>query len=307
MKALIVGAAGFVGGYLIKALDEKNYDVYATKLKSEDVLSAAKVYDLDISDFSGVCTLLDEINPDVIFHLAAQSSVKVSWDKPQLTANVNIIGAINLFEAIRLNCPSAKVLVIGSSEEYGDIDYSFAVNEDVVPEPKNIYALTKLTQEQLARIYVKAYGLHIVLTRSFNHVGPRQSVQFVLADFCNQVACIEREEQKPFIVVGNLNAYRDFSDVRDVVRAYLVLIERGLDGEVYNVGSGKAFQIKEMLNMVLSLGKIKIKVVVDSAKFRPIDVPKIQADISKIQKLGWKPEISLIQSISDTLDYYREL
>ena len=107
MKALIVGAAGFVGGYLIKALDEKNYDVYATKLKCEDVLSDAKVYDLDISDFSGVCTLLDEIKPDVIFHLAAQSSVKVSWDKPQLTANVNIIGAINLFEAIRLNCPSA--------------------------------------------------------------------------------------------------------------------------------------------------------------------------------------------------------
>ncbi len=307
MKALIIGAAGFVGGYLIDILNEKNFDVYATKLPYENIQSDVKVYNLDLFDFAAICSLLDKIKPDVIFHLAAQSSVQVSWSKPQLTANVNIIGAINLFEAVRAKCLSAKVLAIGSSEEYGDIDYSNAVNEEVVPEPKNIYALTKFTQEQLARIYVQAYGLRISMTRSFNHIGPRQSVRFVVADLCNQVACIERGERSPLISIGNLSSYRDFSDVRDVVRAYVLLAEKGIDGEVYNVGSGKAVQIKEILDLILSLAKTKIAVKDDPAKFRPIDIPRIEADISKIKNIGWSPEIPLKQSVLDTLDYYRRV
>ncbi len=305
MKALIIGAAGFVGGYLIDALKAVDFDVYATKLKHENIDGGVNVYNLDLTDFSDVCELINEIKPDVIYHLAAQSSVKLSWEKPQMTANINILGAINLFEAVRLHSPSSKVLVIGSSEEYGDIDYECAVNEECVPQPKNIYALTKLTQEKLAEIYVRAYNLHIIMTRSFNHIGPRQSSQFVVADFCNQVANIEKGEHKPIITVGNLDSYRDFSDVRDVVRAYIVLSEKGYAGEVYNVGSGETIQIKEILNIILSMSESKIEISVDAAKFRPIDVPSIKADISKIKKLGWKPEISVKKSVSDTLDYYR--
>lgn len=305
MKALIIGAAGFVGGYLIDALKAVDFDVYATKLKHENIDGGVNVYNLDLTDFSDVCELINEIKPDVIYHLAAQSSVKLSWEKPQMTANINILGAINLFEAVRLHSPSSKVLVIGSSEEYGDIDYECAVNEECVPQPKNIYALTKLTQEKLAEIYVRAYNLHIIMTRSFNHIGPRQSSQFVVADFCNQVASIEKGKHKPIITVGNLDSYRDFSDVRDVVRAYIVLSEKGYAGEVYNVGSGETIQIKEILNIILSMSESKIEISVDAAKFRPIDVPSIKADISKIKKLGWKPEISVKKSVSDTLDYYR--
>ena len=307
MKALIIGAAGFVGGYLIDALKTAGYDVYATKLKHENIDVGVSVYNLDLTDFSEVCNLLNEIKPDMIYHLAAQSSVKLSWEKPQMTANINILGAINLFEAVSLQSPFSKVLVVGSSEEYGDIDYARAVSEKAVPQPKNIYALTKLTQEKLAEIYVKAYNLHIVTTRSFNHIGPRQSSQFVVADFCNQVACIEKGKRKPVITVGNLDSYRDFSDVRDVVRAYIVLSEKGNAGEVYNVGRGEAIQIKEILNIILSMTESKIEICVDTAKFRPIDVPSIKADISKIGKLGWTPEISVKKSISDTLNYFRGL
>lgn len=307
MRALIVGAAGFVGGYLIEALQTEKYEITATKLKHEKINAEVKAVDLDLSDFSAVCGLLEETKPNVIFHLAAQSSVKISWDKPQLTANVNIIGAINLFEAVRVHCPDAKVIVIGSSEEYGDIDYNSAVKEAVTPEPKNIYALTKYAQEKLAKIYVDAYGLHFVMTRSFNHIGSGQSAQFVVADFCSQVARIERGEQEPVIKVGNLNSFRDFSDVRDVVRAYILLAKKGVDGEVYNVGNGNSIKISDILETVISLSETKIEVVVDKQKFRPIDVPRIQADISKMRGLGWEPSIPIKQSVSETLDFYRGL
>lgn len=307
MRNLIIGAAGFVGGYLIETLQKDGEEVYATKLPVEQVTGNAEFLDLDITDKSQLVTVLNSIQPDVIYHLAAQSSVKLSWVKPQLTVDVNIKGAVNLFEAARQVCSQSKIIVIGSSEEYGEIGYERAVSEEVEPNPKNIYALSKYTQEKLAEIYVKAYGLNIVCTRSFNHFGPGQASAFVVADFCSQVAKIEKGEQAPVIRVGNLNAYRDFTDVRDVVGAYKFLAWRGLSGNVYNVGSGKALQIKEILDIILSMTDTAIEVVTDETKYRPIDIPVIKADISKIKGLGWQPSIPLKETILNTLNYFREI
>lgn len=305
MKDLIIGAAGFVGSYLIALLNSENHTVYATILPHEKLNCNAQIIHLDICNYNLICKVINEVKPDVIYHLAAQSSVKLSWEKPNLTAQINILGAINLFEAVRVYSPYTKVIVIGSSEEYGEIDYREAVKEETVPNPSNIYALTKYSQEGIAKIYVKAYGLNIVLTRSFNHIGPGQSPQFVVADFCNQVANIEKGLQENVIKVGNLGAYRDFSDVRDVVRAYLILAKRGVSGEIYNVGRGKSIQINEILNILLTLSKVNIQIEIDKNKFRPIDVPNICADITKINQIGWRPKISLKQSITETLNYFR--
>lgn len=306
MKCLIVGASGFVGGYLIERLQADGEQVIATKLPNERESASVQWLDLNVCDADAVRSLLDAVQPDCIFHLAAQSSVKESWKKPQQTAEINIIGAINLFEGVRKSCPNAKIVVIGSSEEYGDIDYEKNVCETVVPNPSNIYAATKFAQENIAQVYVNAYHLHIVLTRSFNHIGPKQSKNFVVADFCSQVAEIEKGNLPAQIHVGNLSAYRDFSDVRDIVRAYAVLSKYGADGEVYNVGSGKAVQVSAILQMILELSEVPIEVIVDSDKFRPIDTLKIQADITKIKKLKWKPTIPLKETLMDTLEFFRQ-
>lgn len=307
MKVLIVGAAGFVGGYLIEELKAIGAEIVATKLPFEKiVIDGITVRDLDITDAEQTEKLLAEIAPDVIYHLAAQSSVRLSWEKPAFTAKINIVGAINLFEAARKRLDkSVKILVIGSSEEYGEIDYSEAVKESVAPQPKNVYALTKLSQEELAKIYVKAYGMNIVMTRSFNHVGPKQSTQFVVADFCNQVAKIEKGLQDK-ICVGNLAAKRDFTDVRDVVKAYVLLAEKGEKGEVYNVGSGVSVSIKKILDTILAFTDKKITVETDSAKFRPIDVADIKADVSKLSALGWKKTYHLNRTLQETLEYFRK-
>lgn len=307
MKALVVGGAGFVGKFLIEALVRVGVETHATTLPNVPIFVSDDVvtHYLDITAPDEIEQLLCEIKPDVIYHLAAQSSVRISWEKPRLTAEVNAVGAVNLFEGIRRVCPSARTLIIGSSEEYGKINYDEAVKENAIPQPGNPYALTKFFQERLAKLYADAYGLNFIMTRSFNHFGPYQSEQFVVADFCSQVAAIENGEKEPIIRVGNLDAYRDFTDVRDVVEAYLILSEKGERGEVYNVGSGECLRIRDILELILSLSTKKIKVEIDKQKFRPTDVPRIRADVSKLMELGWKPKIPVRETIKDTLSFYR--
>ena len=308
-RALIVGAAGFVGKYLADELNAAGgWSVCVTKMPQE-ALSIASVtaYDLNILDRVAVDTLLAELRPEVIFHLAAQSSVAVSWKNPGLTVDVNIKGTLNLLDAVRDCGFSPRVLLIGSSEEYGAVvPEEIPVKETTLPRPGNIYAVTKNTQNQLGRLYAQAYGLDILSTRSFNHIGPNQTPLFVVADFCRQVVEIEKGRHEPVLQVGNLSAKRDFTDVRDVVRAYRLLALTGEKGETYNVGQGKAVEINVILQMILSLSKETIQVEIGPAKLRPIDVPIIEADISKLQKAtGWKPEISLGQTLEETLTYWR--
>jgi len=309
MKAMIIGAAGFVGPYLAEAV-RKNMgcDVVATKLPHESVeIPCARIINLNILDPDQLSQILASERPDYIFHLAAQSSVALSWKKPELTVDINIKGAIHLLDTIRTLDYKPKVLMIGSGEEYGHIEAgAVPIRETAALHPGNVYAVTKACQNMMATIYAEAYGLDTVLTRSFNHIGPKQLPQFVVADFCSQVVRVEKGLQEPVIRVGNLSARRDFTDVRDVVRAYTMLIQKGRRGETYNVGSGHAVEIREILDLIIAKSTAKIRVEVDPAKLRPVDVPVIEADTTKIfRDTGWKPEISISQTIDETLGYWR--
>ena len=255
-----------------------------------------------------VISLLFEVRPDYIFHLAAQSSVGIAWKNPTLTIDINIKGSVNVMDAVRELYYKPRILLIGSGEEYGYIqEGEIPIGEENRLRPGNIYAATKACQNMIGSIYAQAYDMEIMMVRAFNHIGPEQSPTFVVSDFCRQVAEIEKGQREPVIYVGNLNAQRDFTDVRDVVEAYSLLAEYGLPGETYNVGRGKAVSIEEILEMVISLSDEEIKVEIDRNKLRPVDVPVIEADISKINRLtGWKPKIPLAQTVKETLDYWRE-
>lgn len=310
MKALIIGAAGFVGSYLIQHLTNTyNWEIHATKLEHESLVSdSAVVHNLDIMNLAEIDTLLKDVKPDYIFHLAAQSSVALSWKNPSLTVDINIKGTLNLLDGIRsIEGYHPNVLLIGSGEEYGYIlPDETPVHEDVPARPGNIYAATKACQNMLGSIYSRAYKMNLIMVRAFNHIGPNQAPLFVASDFCKQVAEIETGLKEPVLHVGNLSALRDFTDVRDVVRAYGLLIQHGKPGETYNIGSGHAIPIQSLLDMILSLSTTPIKVELDPARLRPSDIPVIEADIHKLQDtITWQPEIKLEQTLLETLNYWR--
>ena len=309
-KALIIGGAGFVGGYLIHQLkDLDGYQVSVTKMPHEVIPGVGfDVFDLNILDREAVEKLLEQIRPDYIFHLAAQSSVYLSWKNPGLTIDVNIKGSVNVMDAVRSLDYKPRVLLIGSGEEYGHImPGETPILETNMVRPGNIYAATKVCQNLIGKIYTDAYHMDLMSVRAFNHSGPNQAPMFVVADFCKQVAEIEAGNQLPVIKVGNLSAKRDFTDVRDVVHAYSLLMKYGKAGETYNVGSGHSVEISEILNKILKLSNTEISVEVDPEKLRPVDVPIIEADTSKLcESTGWKREISLEQTLEETLNYWRK-
>lgn len=308
MKALIIGAAGFVGGYLINELDSSGYEVHATCLPTEKIEGSCTSHTLDILDKDAVTAVLDEVQPDCIFHLAAQSSVSLSWKRPQLTADINVKGSINVLEAMReAKKQDMRLLLIGSGEEYGFIrSGACPLSEDEPLRPGNVYAATKACQAMLGEIYFRAYNMDIILIRAFNHSGPGQLPFFVISDFCHQISEIEKGNHAPEMSVGNLSAMRDFTDVRDVVRAYRLLNEKGVSGRTYNVGRGKAVAVNEILETALSMAECEIEVKQDPSKMRASDIPVIEPDVSRIlADTGWKAEITMEQTIRDTLNHHR--
>ena len=309
-RALIIGAAGFVGSYLIDHIQKHCvWSIVVTKMPQETMACpGVDICDLDILAPEAIERLLEEQRPDYIFHLAAQSSVAVSWKNPGLTVDVNVKGSLNVLDAVRKLDYKPRVLLIGSGEEYGHVrENEVPVREDNVLRPGNIYAATKACQNMVGAIYAQAYGMDVMMVRAFNHVGPNQSPIFVVADFCKQTAEIEAGLKEPVIKVGNLSARRDFSDVRDVVRAYVELMEKGKAGETYNVGSGNAVEIRKILDMILCRSKKEIRVEVEPSRMRPVDVPVIEADISKLKTCtGWEQKITLEETIQDTLEYWRQ-
>lgn len=309
MKALIIGAAGFVGGYLIRELKAAGWEVHATCLPNEEIKEECPVHTLDILKKEDISPLLDDIKPDIVYHLAAQSSVSVSWKRPQLTAEINVVGSINVLEAVRdAEKKDIRLVLIGSGEEYGYIrEGACPLSESEPLNPGNIYAATKACQDMLGKIYTRAYKMNIIMVRAFNHSGPAQSNIFVISDFCRQIAEIEKGMKEPVISVGNLSAKRDFTDVRDVVRAYRLLGEKGVSGNVYNVGRGKAVEIQYILDTALSYANQPIEVKRDPARMRASDIPLIEPDVSHIfEDTGWRAEITMEQTIKDTLDYWRK-
>lgn len=309
---LVIGAAGFVGKHLLRLLAEETaLAVHATKLPFEtiDVSSFpdVRVWDLDITLPDTTRILLEDVNPDVIIHLAAQSSVGLSFAKPELTMNINVMGSLHVMEAVRAVCPKCIVLMVGSSEQYGPVPQELQpVAETARLDPVSPYAISKMSVELMASLYVKSYDLKFIMVRAFNHIGPGQMPLFVVSDFARQIALIEKCMAEPVMHVGNLSALRDFTDVRDVVRGYRELTLHGHPGEVYNIGSGKSIPIQSILDTLLSYTKVPIRVEVDPAKFRPVDVPEIRADITKIQKdTKWCPRIPIETSLLDSLNYWR--
>ena len=316
MKILITGVTGFVGSHLAEyclSLDQQVEVIGTCRWRSrreniEHLEDAINLYECDLRDASSVKTLLADIQPERIFHLAAQSYVPSSWNSPGETITTNVIGQLNIFEAMRETNSTASIQIAGSSEEYGLVHPEEApITEENPLRPLSPYAVSKVAQDMLAYQYFQSYGLRVVRTRAFNHTGPRRGDVFVTSNFAKQIAEIEAGQRPPVIHVGDLNPKRDFTDVRDIVRAYWLSLEHCSLGEVYNVASGKAYRIKEVLKILLDNSGQDIEVVEDPERLRPSDVPLLLGDNSRFCKAtGWVPEIPLEQTAKDLLDYWRE-
>ncbi len=317
-KILTTGATGFVGSHLIEYLFGKNNDneFYGTYLSDDSLKNLDKVKNrisltkLDLSNEKEVFELVEKVRPDIIFHLAAMASPADSFSSPAESVINNIHSQINLLEGVRRsNLIDAKILVISSAEIYGDVDKNeLPIDENVNFRPTNPYAVSKLAQDFLGLQYFLSYNLKIIRVRPFNHIGPRQSTGFVVAAFAKKIVEIEKGKRNGVLTVGNLEAKRDFTDVRDMVKAYDLAVSKGAFGEVYNLGSGISYKISDILDKLLSLSKAKIKVEVDRSLFRPIDNPDLVCNATKFKKLtGWTPEIGIDTTLKDTLDYWRNI
>ena len=301
MRALITGSEGFVGRYLRAELVAAGYEVMGI-----DLMEGADVIRVDLLDSEATEAALKRLKPDMIFHLAGQADVGKSWKIPQKTFEINVLAAINLTEAMRKVCPETTLVIVGSSDEYGNLrEAGVSVSEETPMNPMNPYAISKDAQEKLGKAYVKAYGMKICMTRSFNHGGAGQRIGFMIPDFASGIVKVERGEAE-YVSVGNLASKRDFTHVKDVVRAYRLIAEKGRAGETYNVGSGKAYSAGEILDRLIAMAKCPIPVRQDPSRMRPSDTPVIRCDHSKVTRdTGWEPELSLETILADTLEYYR--
>ncbi len=318
-KILITGATGFVGKHLIDHLLEINstdkiIGTYISDLSQEDSLNYGEKVDfvkIDLNNEQDVLSLISDSKPDYIYHLAALSSASDSFDNPKETLINNVVAQVNLLEAARKsNLIDTRILIISSAEIYGNVKVQdLPIREETPLNPTSPYAVSKITQDYLALQYFNSYNLKTIRVRPFNHIGPGQSPNFVVSAFTKKVAEIEKAgEDSPTMKVGNLESKRDFTDVRDVVKAYSLLIEKGKPGDVYNLGSGKSYKISEILNKILALSQTKIKTVQDELLLRPFDNADLTCDCSKlINATGWKPEIPLEKTLKDTLDYWRNI
>lgn len=292
-SVLIFGVNGFVGGHLAREFKEHGYEVFGSDLHDTAVSPHVDAYaSADLIEAGAVAKACAEFEPTFLVNLAAISSVGLSWRDPQTTMQVNVVGALNVLDAARAMVEPPKVLLIGSSEEYAPSDAPLKETDPV--DATNPYGISKMAQERFAEAYEHRYGLRIYRTRSFNHTGVGQPTTFVLSSWCKQVAGIERSGKPGVLKVGNINVRRDFSDVRDVVRAYRMLIESEHSGEEFNVGSGRALALRELAELVASFCSQDVAIEVDSALLRPTDNPSICCDASKARELlGWRPRYGI--------------
>ena len=304
-RVLIFGAGGFVGSYLCKEFLNNGYKVSGTD-KGEGTALPPEVdfYKTDLMQADAVENLISRIQPDIIVNLAAISSVGASWNMPQTTMAINVIGALNIMEAARKSEQKPKILFVGSSEEY--VISENPLDENTQLNANNPYGISKVTQEQFAKLYKEQYGLKIYCVRPFNHTGVGQRDSFVLPSFCKQVAKIDKSGKDGKIQVGNLKVKRDFSHVKDVVRAYRMIVESENYNRIYNVGSGNAYSLEDMLTYIIGLSNQHIEIEIDQNRIRPTDQPVICCNRSLIRKeLGWETQYDVYDALKEMYEYYR--
>lgn len=325
-RILITGSTGFVAHHLMTACARRypsarlfglthspSQPAHTPTVIPDDAEPALRpvvtAVEGDITDDARLRRILHETQPDLIFHLAAMSSVARSWQDPIAVLRVNAGGFIQLAEAVRAERLTPRIVVIGSGEQYGLVrPEENPVTEETLPRPANPYAVSKVAQDLYAFQYYKAYGLDTVRARAFNHFGPGQSPDFVIASFARQIARMEAGQAAPTLLVGNLSSQRDFLSVSDVAQAYLALAAQGQPGEAYNIGSGVARSIESVLQILLRLATVAVEMRVDPERFRPVDVPTLCADTTKLQRdTGWRPADTLEEALRATLDYWRHV
>lgn len=301
MKAIITGGLGFVGKYLYDELVINNYEVF-----SFDVVEGENSIVVDLLNKEELYKQIKNINPDIIFHLAGQPDVGLSWKEPQRTFELNVVATINLLDAIRDINNSIKLVMIGSSDEYGkNVQGYTELKEDLPVNPQSPYAISKVAQEKIAQLYINDYNMNVCMTRSFNQTGKGQKKGFMIPDFASEIVNVEKGIKNK-ISVGNLNSYRDITHVKDAVRAYRLIGEKGINGEIYNVGSGKAYKVEDILNKLINMSTSKIVVDSDKQKLRISDPSICCCNHDKLTKdTGWEPELSIDNALIDVLNEWR--
>lgn len=300
-----------MGGHLLRCLRESTqWELYANAHASQSRQrngERANWVASDLTDRSQVAAMVAEVRPHFVFHLAAQSNVQVAFKDPESTLMTNVIGQLHLLDALREHSPDARIVVVGSSEEYGLVrPEDIPIDEDTPFRPNNPYAVSKIAQDALATQYHLSYGQQTIRVRPFNHIGPGQTEHFVTAAFARQVALIEAGLQEPVIWVGNLEAERDFTDVRDTARAYVLAAAKGEPGEVYNIGSGCGYKMRWILDTLISMSDVTVEVKQDPNRMRPSDIPRLVCDPTKFRALtGWQPQIPIENTLGDILEYWR--
>lgn len=310
MKSLITGM-GFVGHHLAEYLINKQ-DHRVMGIGVVDPLMIPKgdfeFKMCDVTEMAQIDNVIKEFSPDNIFHLAAQSSVAKSWQEPRETIDINLYGVYNVLQSVRETGKPTRIHIACSSDEYGKVKpENMPLTEEHPLMPGSPYALSKVFQDYVGIFFAECAGLSVFRTRAFNHTGPGQAPTFVCSDFARQIAQIEKGICEPVIKVGNLQARRDFTDVRDVVAAYWAVLDRGQPGEIYNICSGVSIEIAEVLDRLLKMATVEIKVIKDPQRDRPSDIPELRGDYSKVNRVtGWKPEIDFNQTLGDILEYWRK-
>jgi GDP-4-dehydro-6-deoxy-D-mannose reductase len=312
MRIFVTGGTGFAGSHLVESLLAHNHQVFGLvhPQSSHQPYPATPLFQPtlgDLSDRENLRAAVAEAQPDVIYHLAGQASPGRSWDNPALTLAINTGGTANLLDAaVAYGRP--RVVIVTSAEIYGRVRHEdLPLTEESRARPSHPYGVSKVAAGQMVNLYWQRYQLPVIEARPFNHVGPRQALGFVVPDFASQVAAIKLGRQAPRIFVGNLEAERDFSDVRDVTRAYRELAEKGQPGESYLICSGQAIPIHYLLNTLMELAQVDVEVARDPQRIRPLDTPTLYGSYAKISRdTGWRPEIHIRQSLADTLAEWLE-
>ncbi|MBE3119503.1 MAG: GDP-mannose 4,6-dehydratase [Candidatus Atribacteria bacterium] len=312
-RILITGATGFVGGHLIRALEEEGpsiFDIFGTTYPDTPPASGNKLFFLDLRSEKDVLKLVAEVRPNWIFHLAAVSNVHRSWEMRGETIDTNVIGTLSLLEAVRQGAPVARVLFISSSDVYGfGASLTEVLKEDAPFQIVSPYAYSKAAGEMLCGFYEKIENIDIVIARPFPHTGPGQTEAFVCSDWARQVVQIERGDSAPILKVGNLDVRRDFCDVRDVVKAYILLLKKGRRGEAYNICSGTTISLREVLGFLVKEAGVSnpVSIEVDPAKFRKIDMPVQMGSNRKItSETGWLTTIPMEKTLHELIAFWRQ-